>query len=110
MRIPLGTLTSVMVLVAAAPASGATLMVGSGQTYATPCAAFAAASPNDEVDMYPGTYHDSCGISVPGLTIRGVNGRPTIDLTGMTISNGKAIWTIDADNITIENVEFMGAS
>ncbi|UUZ48046.1 hypothetical protein LP420_34485 [Massilia sp. B-10] len=61
-------------------ASAATLSVGPGQTYATPCRAFAAAASGDTVQIAAATYTgDVCGIYAHNLTIRGINGRPKID-------------------------------
>jgi hypothetical protein len=103
--------TSVLLaLVAAGSASAATLSVGPGKTYAAPCAAFAAASDGDTIEIAGnGTYKgDVCGISRSNLTIRGVNGRPKIDAAGKN-AMGKAIWVVQGNNITIENVEMYGA-
>jgi MYXO-CTERM domain-containing protein len=94
-------------------AFGATLQVGAGKTYAKPCAAFAAAAAGDIVEIDAGTYtSDACNVGTgkDNLTIRGVGGRPKMDATGYAISNGKAIWVVNSDKITIENIEFMGAS
>jgi Right handed beta helix region len=95
----------------AAPAAAATLTVGPGASYQypTPCAAIAAAQPNDTVTVAPGTYTDTCSIAVAGLTVRGVGGQPKIDLTGGTPSGQKAIYVIDADGVTLENLELTGA-
>src|SRR4051812_11358631 len=69
-------------LLGSAVALAAPLRVGPGGAFATPCAAVAAAAPYDEIQIEPGTYTDSCAISVPGLTLRGIAGRPKIDLSG----------------------------
>lgn len=91
-------------------AQAATREVGPGKTYATPCAAIAAAQPNDVVEVAAGTYTDSCSIPVKGLTVRGVGGRPKIDLSGTDHPSGyKGIYVIDADDVTIENLELTGA-
>ena len=50
------------------------LEVGPGKTYATPCAAIGVANANDEIDVAPGTYTDSCEINTTGLTLKGVGG------------------------------------
>src|SRR5277367_5466050 len=94
-----------------APAEAATITVGPGSTYdyATPCAAIAAAMPNDTVEVTAGTYTDTCSIAVAGLTVKGVNGQPKIDLTGETPYGEKAIYVIDADGVTLENLELTGA-
>ena len=94
-------------------AFGATLQVGSGKTYAKPCAAFAAAAAGDTVEIDAGTYtSDACNVGAgkDNLTIRGVGGRAKMDATGFAISNGKAIWVVNSDKVTIENIEFMGAA
>jgi hypothetical protein len=93
----------------AAPASAATRSVGAGQAYATPCKAFAAAAAGDLIEIQAGTYTgDVCTIAQSNLTIRGVNGRPKIDAGGKS-AGGKAIWVVGGNNITIDNVEMLGA-
>ena len=96
-----------------AVASAATLTVGPGKMYATPCAAIGAASAGDTVLVSPGTaaYTDSCAIGVPGLTVRGVDGRPKVDLSGtIPVPNEKGIYDITADDVTLDNLELTGAS
>jgi hypothetical protein len=92
------------------PASAATLAVGSGKTYATPCKAFAVAKDGDIVEIQGNqTYSgDVCGIYASNLTIRGVNGRPKIDANGQN-AMGKGMWVVDGNNIVVENVEMYGA-
>lgn len=93
----------------AIPASAATLSVGAGKTYATPCKAFVAAQPGDVIDIYAATYTgDVCEITKSKLTIRGVNGRPKINAGGKS-SQGKAIWVVSGSDIVIDNVEMYGA-
>lgn len=97
-------------LSAAGAAHAATLSVGSGKTYATPCAAIAAAQSGDVVQVSPGTYTDSCEINVDNLTLRGVGGRPKIDLSGTTHpADYKGIYVVNGNNVTIENLELTGA-
>jgi MYXO-CTERM domain-containing protein len=98
-----------VVAAATAPAAAATLTVGAGKTYANPCAAVAAAQPMDEIDISPGTYTDTCSINKAGLTLKGVGGQPKIDLSAGTPSGQKGIYVIDADGVTIENLELTGA-
>jgi nitrous oxidase accessory protein NosD len=87
-----------------------TLEVGPGQPYSKPCDAIAAAQANDVVEVAPGTYTDSCSINVAGLTLRGVGGRPKIDLSATDHPAGyKGIYVLAAEDITIENLELMGA-
>ena len=91
-------------------ASAATLSVGPGKTYATPCRAFAAAGNGDIVEIdASGAYNgDVCGIYPNNLTIRGVNGRPKINANGAN-SMGKGIWVVSGAGTVIENVEMFGA-
>ena len=69
-------------LVAAPAAAAATLLVGPGQMYATPCAAIAAAAAGDTIQVdAAGTYTgDTCAWSTDNLTVQGVNGRAKIDI------------------------------
>jgi hypothetical protein len=85
-------------------------MVGPTQSYTTPCAAIAAAADNQEIDIAPGTYTDSCEINRAGLWLRGVGGQPKIDLSGTNHpADYKGIYVISADNVTIDNLELTGA-
>lgn len=90
-------------------ASGATLQVGPGQTYATPCAAIAAAADGDTILIDAAGHYDGdvCAWSTNGLTLRGVNGRPRIDAAGSS-AQGKAIWVISGADTTVDNVELSG--
>jgi len=93
----------------AAPASAATLSVGSGKTYATPCKAFAAAKTGDVVEIQAATYSgDVCAVKASNLTIRGVNGRPKINANGK-VALSKGTWVIQGNNVTVDNVEMYGA-
>jgi hypothetical protein len=94
----------------AGSASAATLSVGPGKTYSAPCAAFARAAAGDVVEIAGGvTYSgDVCGISTSNLIIRGVNGRPRIDANGAN-AQGKGTWVVSGNNVTVENVEMLGA-
>lgn len=104
------TLCSLAVLLASPGALAATLEVGPGKPYAAPCAAIAAAQPNDTITIdAAGSYvGDVCGITKSGLTIKGVGGRPKIDAGGK-IAESKGTWVVHANDITIENVELFGA-
>lgn len=95
---------------AATTASAATLSVGPGKTYATPCRAFAAAAAGDTVEITGNvTYSgDVCAITKSNLRIRGVNGRPRIDAAGRN-ALGKGTWVVQGHNVVIENVEMLGA-
>lgn len=90
-------------------AAAVTLQVGPGRTYATPCAAIAAAADGDTVLIDAAGHYDGdvCAWSTNGLTLRGVNGRPRIDAAGNS-AQGKAIWVISGDDTTVDNVELSG--
>ena len=99
-----------VVFLGAGTARAATLTVGQGKQYPNPCAAIAAAQPNDEIDVSPGTYSDTCEINVAGLVLKGVGGQPKIDLMGsIQPFQSKGIYVVSADNVRIENLELTGA-
>ena len=102
----------VLAVGAAAPAMAATLTVGPGKTYTKPCQAIAAAQAGDviEVDAAGSYAGDTCAWSTDNLTVRGVNGRAKIDITGVTPVQQKGLFTIAANNATIENMELSGAA
>jgi MYXO-CTERM domain-containing protein len=90
-------------------ARAATLEVGPGKPYSKPCEAIAAAKANDTIEVAAGTYTDTCAITTAGLTVKGVGGRPKIDLSGGTPAQQKGIYVILADGVTLENLELTGA-
>jgi hypothetical protein len=92
------------------PCAADTLTVGPGRTHASPCDAVAVAKPHDVIEISAGTYTDSCSIAVQGITLRGVDRQPKIDLSASDHpAQYKGIYVIDADDITIENLELSGA-
>lgn len=99
------------VSLASSTAAGAVLGVGPAGPYAKPCAAFAAATDGDtiEIDGQGDYAGDVCAIAKSRLTIRGVGGRPEIAAAGES-AQGKAIWVVQGDDTTIENIEFSGAA
>ncbi len=97
---------------APAAAFAATLSVGPGKMYATPCAAIAAAQAGDVVEVdAAGSYDgDTCAWTTDNLTVRGVNGRAKIDATGASVAQKKGIFVIYAANATVEHFELSGAA
>lgn len=87
-----------------------TLRVGPGQSFSTPCQAFASAVSGDiiEIDANGSYAGDVCAVLPSSLIIRGVNGRAVLDASGRS-AEGKAIWVVKGSNTTIENVEFKNA-
>jgi hypothetical protein len=93
-------------------ASANTLGVGPGKQFATPCAAIAAASPGDliQIDSSGNYSGDVCQWNTSNLTLIGVgSGRAVINAAGKS-SQGKGIWVISGSNTTVENIEFTGAT
>ncbi|MCB9579681.1 MAG: hypothetical protein H6717_21810 [Polyangiaceae bacterium] len=101
----------VCLLFASGSAAAATRSVGPGKQYATPCAAVAAASDGDVIEIdAAGNYDgDVCAINKNQLTLKGVNGRAKIDAAGQN-AQGKAIWVISGNDVTVENIELTGAT
>lgn len=91
-------------------ASADTLQAGPGRTYATPCAAVAAAADGDVIEIDAGTYTaDVCAVRPSNLTLRGVGGFARLDAGGAN-AEGKAIWVVKGNDVTIENVEFLNCT
>ena len=104
------TLSTFLLFVPAASAS--TLAVGPGKQFATPCAAIAAASAGDviQIDSSGNYTGDVCQWNTNNLTLVGVgSGRAVINAAGKS-SQGKAIWVISGKDTTVENIEFTGAT
>ncbi len=104
-----GLLTLMLMALLSSATVASVLQVGPGQAYAKPCAAIAAASTGDTIQIdAAGSYDgDVCTWSTSGLTVQGINGRPHIDAAGHS-AQGKAIWVIAGDDTTIDNIEFSG--
>jgi hypothetical protein len=101
---------AILALSGAAPVLAATLAVGPGKTYSTPCRALTVAADGDTVEIDGGNYDgDVCVIRASNLTIRGVNGRPKINASGQN-AIGKGTWVLYGANTTIDNVEMFGAA
>ena len=88
-----------------------TLQVGPGRTYTTVADAIAAAGDGDVIEVDAGRYAgEFATIHANDLTIRGIGGFAHLDASGTTLSNGKAIWVQQGNNLTLENIEMSGAS
>ena len=109
-------------------ARATTWNVGPTETYKTPCAVSTLVADGDtiRIDYSPSTgpgvgyYDDTCAWTANNLTFIGVldlNGaRPVLNCAGLTdkaktghIANHKAIWDIQGNNTTVENLEFENA-
>ena len=93
----------------ASGASAAVLRVGPGAEYASPSAAAQVARDGDVVEILAGHYPADVAVwRANRLTLRGVGGRPHITADGRH-AEGKAIWVIKGDDVTVEDVELSGA-
>jgi hypothetical protein len=99
-------------VVASSSMASAQLRVGPGEAYATIGAAAAAATDGATIEIQAGTYHEEVVWPQSGLTIRGIGGRPVVDMTGLPLTRqgGKGIFIVDGANVTLENLEFVGAA
>ena len=108
------TLISIVFLFFTINSFAFTYQIGSTREYLSPNALFLSEvlQNGDTVEIAAELYS---GISALAnwqqndLLIRGVNGLPHVDVNGQNIL-GKAIWVLSGNNITVENIEFSGAS
>lgn len=103
-------LAPLFVVLAVTTAHAETRTVGPGQAYETIAAAAAAAADGDVIEILPATYREAVTWRANRLTVRGIGGRPVIDMTGLAISNGKAIFVSAGADFTVDNITFVGAS
>ena len=89
--------------------SGRVLAVGAGQQFSTLSSAVAASQDGDVIAVQAGIYLDDPVTVTHSVTIQGVGGLADLEATHW-ISNGKALIIDQAADLTIENVEFGGAS
>ncbi|WP_321397986.1 hypothetical protein [Emcibacter sp.] len=90
-------------------AGAAILHVGPDRDYKTPAAALRAAENGDVIFIDSGLYeNEEALVSQNNLKIIGLGDAPHITAPEK-IKNGKAIWVIRGDNITIRNLELSGA-
>lgn len=96
----------------ARPVKGAeqqVLRVGPTQQYTRPSQAARAARDGALVEIYSGEYEGDVAVwRQNDLTLRGVGERPHLRAGGRA-AEGKAIWVIKGDRVTVENVELSGA-
>jgi hypothetical protein len=85
------------------------IRVGNGQRLAKIADAARIARDGDTIEIEAGDYVGDVAVwTQPHLTIRGVNGRPRL-IAGGASAEDKAIWVVRGEDITIENIEFVGA-
>lgn len=82
-------------------------MVGSTKTYTVPSAVAAMVSDGDTVYIDAGTYSDCANWNKNNLFLKGNGGIAHIK---DVVCSGKGIWNFNGNNITVESIEFSGAS
>ena len=100
-------------------APAATFQVGPTRSYHT-VGSLPALSPGDSVEIDPATYNEVKRWTVSGtaaqpISIRGVGAsRPVFDATGLNVDGSlphpRAVFQIEANYITLENLEFQHAT
>ena len=90
-----------------AAAQASTLTVGPSETLKTPADAARMAKPGDTVLIAPGTYRSCVVWQTDQLTIRGLGAGPVFD---GVVCQGKAIFVVHANDITLENLRFENAT
>ena len=100
---------AILSLLLSGPAYAATLQVGPQRVLKLPSEAAKVAKDGDVVAIDAGVYPGDVAIwPQHRLTLRGVGGRAHLDAIGKA-AEGKAIWVIKGNDITVENIEFSGA-
>ncbi len=89
------------------PLEARVIEVGPAKPYTLPGAAAAVAEDGDTVLIDAGSYVDCATWTRNNLLIRGVGGYAHVHDKSC---GGKAIWVIQGNNTTVENIEFSGAA
>jgi hypothetical protein len=85
------------------------LKVGPGQQLSLPSEAAGVAGDGALVEIYAGQYDGDVAVwRQSDLTLRGVGERPHLRAGGRA-AEGKAIWVVKGDRVTVENLELSGA-
>ena len=99
-------LALVTALAANAPASATVFMVGNGQKYTAPSQVAQLLHPGDTVKIAAGAYYDCTVWATNNITIEGAG--PGVILTDTTCQ-GKAIFVIHANDVTVKNITLQRA-
>lgn len=117
-RIPSALFVLAIALMGAARSNAATYQVGPIRTYHS-VGALPALSPGDVVEVDPATYNEVkrwtiSGTAAQPIIVRGVGGaRPLFDATNQLVDgvlpHPRAVFQVEANYITLENLEFRNA-
>ena len=94
--------------------AASTYNVGPSREFLTPNALYLSnvLQDGDTIEIDAETYSGTSALAVwqeNDLVIKGINGRPRLDADGQNIW-GKGIWVLAGNDITVENIEFFGAT
>lgn len=85
------------------------LSVGPGERFSRPSEAARVATDGALVEIASGLYEGDVAVwRQNDLTLRGIGPRPHLRAAGRA-AEGKAIWVIKGDRVTVENLELSGA-
>lgn len=85
------------------------LKVGPGQQFSRPSEAARVAGDGVVVEVHAGDYNGDVAVwRQSDLTLRGIGDRPHLRAGGRA-AEGKAIWVVKGDRVTVENLELSGA-
>lgn len=91
------------------PAIGRIVQVGPGRRFQTPRQAMRNVRDGDTIEIDAGSYPGDVAVwKANNITLRGVGGFVQLDARGQA-AQGKAIWVIQGNNVTVENIEFANA-
>jgi len=103
-------ITAIACTPALAAAQGKVLQVGLGKQFLLPSIAAKFAKDGDIIEIDAGLYDKDAAVwKQHDLTIRAVKGRAHLQAKGAHVE-GKAIWVIKGNNVTVENIEFSDAA
>jgi hypothetical protein len=85
------------------------IRVGPGRDIELPSKAARIAKDGDVIEIDAAEYFGDVAVwGSDNLVLRGVGGRPHLNAGGNS-AEGKAIWVINGNNVTVENIEFSNA-
>ncbi len=103
------TLAAMIFFMAPVSAMAKIWLVGPDFQLKSPSAAIRRAMDGDTIKIMAGLYeNDYAVISQNNITLIGMNGFAQLK-SSRSVRGGKAIWTINGENVKIQNIEFSGA-